>query len=204
MSRYRGPITRISRRLGVMLFSNGESKIKAFQKKGYKPGEHGQKRFSQLSEYNKQLREKQKARFMYGISEKQSSKYYKLASKSSEATGEVYMIILERRLDNVVFRAGLATTRRQARQMVSHGLFKLNGKRSKTPSTLVKEGDIFEVQEKSKNSPLFEEIKKGKIKNPKWLSSDLKGLKGEVKAMPDKDDIEKIIDNQLITEFYSK
>lgn len=204
MSRYRGPITRLSRRLGVMLFANGESKTKAFQKKNYKPGEHGQKHFSQLSEYNKQLREKQKARFMYGINESQSKKYYKMASKSDEVTGVMYMMLLERRLDNVVFKSGLAETRPQARQMVSHGLIKHNGKKAKTPSILVKEGDTFEVKEKTKKSKLFEDIKKAKLKQPKWISFDQKSLKGEVKNLPEQGDIEQIIEHQLITEFYSK
>ena len=111
MSRYRGPVTKLSRRLGIILFTNGESKTKAFNKKNYKPGEHGQKRFGQLSEYNKQLRAKQAARFMFGISEKQSRKYYELAAKSDEITGIQYLILLEQRLDNVLYRAGLAATR---------------------------------------------------------------------------------------------
>lgn len=204
MSRYRGPITRISRRLGVVLFTNGESKNKAFNKKNYKPGQHGQKRFAQMSEYSKQLCEKQKARLMYGISEKQSRKYYDLASKSDEITGIKYLQLLEQRLDNVLFRAGMAMTRPQARQLVSHGLIKLNGKRVKTPSINIKLGDQFEIRERSKSSKLFEEVKKAKYKSPKWLKSDLNSLKGEITALPDKDDIEGIIEHQLITEFYSK
>ncbi|MBD3360881.1 30S ribosomal protein S4, partial [Candidatus Peregrinibacteria bacterium] len=150
MSRYTGPITRVSRRLGVMLFTNGESKTKAYNKKRYKPGEHGQKHFAQLSEYNKQLQEKQKARHMYGISERQSKIYYKLSAKSSGITGEQYMKILEQRLDNVVYRAGFASTRPQARQIVNHGLIKLNGKKAAIPSIRVKIGDTIEVKEKSK------------------------------------------------------
>lgn len=204
MSRYRGPVTRLSRRLGLMLFTNGESKTKAFNKKNYKPGEHGQKRFTKISEYNKQLQEKQKARFMYGISEKQCRKYYGLAAKSSEVTGIQFMKLLEQRLDNVIYRAGLAETRPQARQMVSHGIVKYKGRKAKTPSIQVKNGDTFEIREKRKDSKLFENIKKGKGKTPKWLTVDLKSLKGEVVAMPDKDDIEKGIESQLITEFYSK
>ncbi len=187
-----------------MLFTHGKSKTKAFEKKGYKPGEHGQKRFSQLSEYNKQLREKQKARHMYGISEKQSKKYYKLANSSDEITGMKYLQLLEQRLDNTIFRSGIASSRPQARQMVSHGLVVLNGKRVKTPSIQVKEGDKFEVRTKSKSSKLFDQAKGSKYKTPKWLNSNLKDLKGEVVAYPDKDDIEQIIEHQLITEFYSK
>lgn len=204
MSRYRGPVTRLSRRLGLMLFTNGESKTKAFNKKKYKPGEHGQKRFSQLSEYNKQLQEKQKARFMYGISEKQSRKYYAAASKSDIVTGIKYMELLEQRLDNVIYRAGLAETRPQARQMASHGIITRNGKKIKTPSIQVKIGDVIAVKDSRKDSKLFEEIKKGKVKTPKWLKTDLKSLQTEVTGLPDKDDIEKGIENQLITEFYSK
>ncbi len=204
MSRHTGPITKISRRLGVMLFTNGDSKTKAFQKKNYKPGEHGQKRFSKISEYNKQLREKQKARFLYGISEKQSRKYYDMASNSDEVTGMKYMMILESRLDNVIFRSGIASTRPQARQMVSHGLIKINGQKVKTPSILVNIGDKFEVKEKSKSSTLFAEAKNSKPRSPKWLKVDIKKLSGEVIALPDSDDIEKVVHNQLITEFYSK
>lgn len=204
MSRYHGPITRISRSLGVMLFTHGQSKIKAYNKKQYKPGQHGQKNFSQLSEFGKQLREKQKARFLYGINEKQSKKYYELASKSSEITGFRYLQLLEQRLDNVIYRAGLAQTRPQARQIVNHGLVILNGKRVKTPSISVKVGDKFEIRTKSKDSKLFEATKTAKFKSPKWLKSDLGKLSGEISALPDKDDVEHVIDYQLITEFYSK
>lgn len=204
MARYTGPITRLSRRLGVILFANGESKTKAFNKKNYKPGEHGQKRFGQISEFNKQLREKQKAKFMYGISEKQCYKYYEIASKSEEITGIQFMKLLEQRLDNVIFRAGIGMTRPQARQFVSHGLVKLNGKRVKTPSIMTKTGDTFEIIQKKKDSKAFESSKKAKFKTPKWLKVDLGLLKGEVIAALDKDDIDQTIDPQLITEFYSK
>lgn len=204
MSRYRGPVTRISRRLGVILFGGGESKAKAFNKKHYKPGQHGQKRFSQSSEYNKQLQEKQKAKFMYGISERQCKNYYKSAAKTKEATGTKFMQTLEQRIDNVLFRAGIAATRPQGRQMACHGIVKLNGKKITTPSIQVKIGDIFEIKEKSKSSKLFDFAKKGKFKAPKWIKVDLKALKGEIIAIPDKDDIEQSIDNHLITEFYSK
>ena len=204
MARYTGPITKLSRRLGVILFANGESKTKAFNKKNYKPGEHGQKRFSKMSEYKKQLFEKQKARFMYGISEKQSRKYYEIASKTEGITGEEYLKMLERRLDNVIFRSGIAATRPQARQMVSHGLVELNGRRVKTPSIIVKAGDKFNIRAKKASSKLFEESKTRDVKQPKWIKSDLKKLAGEVVSLPEKDDLERIINAQLITEFYSK
>lgn len=204
MSRYTGPITRLSRRLGVVLFTNGESKNKAFQKKNFKPGQHGQKRFSQMSEYSRQLLEKQKARFMYCITEKQSRKYYEMASKTNEVTGVKYLSLLETRLDNVIYRSGIAQTRPQGRQLVSHGLVMLNGKRVNTPSIQVKIGDKFEVMPKKKDSKLFEEMKKAKMKSPKWMKVELPLLKGEVTAIPGKDDIENIIEHQLITEYYSK
>jgi len=127
-----------------------------------------------------------------------------MASKSTEITGVKYMQILEQRLDNVIFRSGLAATRPQARQIVSHGLLKLNGRRVKTPSILVKEGDAFEVIDSKKGSKLFEGLKSDKFKAPKWIKADPSKLSGSIVALPDKDDIEKVIDNQLITEFYSK
>ena len=114
------------------------------------------------------------------------------------------MQLLEQRIDNVIFRSGLATTRPQARQMVSHGLVCLNGKKIKTPSIQVKSGDKFSIRDKSKDSKLFEDTKKSKTKTPKWITTDLKSLKGEVVALPDKDDVEKVIQHQLITEYYSK
>jgi len=202
--RYTGPVTRLSRRLGVALFTNGESKNKAYTKKNYKPGQHGQKRFSQMSEFARQLLEKQKARFMYGISEKQSRKYYEMASKTNEVTGIRYLGFIEQRLDNVLYRSGIASTRPQGRQMVSHGLISMNGKRVNTPSILVKVGDKFEVLTKKKTSKLFEETKKAKVKAPKWMKVDLANLSGEITAIPGKDDIENIIEHQLITEYYSK
>ncbi len=202
--RYTGPVTRLSRRLGVVLFTNPGSKLKAFTKKNYKPGQHGQKRFSQISEFSRQLLEKQKARFMYGISEKQSRKYYEMAAKTNEVTGVKYLGLIEQRLDNVMYRAGLAQTRPQGRQMISHGLICLNGKRVNTPSILVKVGDKFEVSAKKKTSKLFEETQKSKNKPPKWMKINLSSLQGEITAVPGKDDIENIIEHQLITEFYSK
>jgi small subunit ribosomal protein S4 len=202
--RYTGPVTRLSRRLGVVLFTNGGSKLKAFNKKNYKPGQHGQKRFSQVSEYSRQLLEKQKARFMYGISEKQSRKYYEMATKTNEVTGVKYLGLIEQRLDNVMYRAGIAETRPQGRQMVSHGIILLNGKRVNTPSILVKVGDKFEVSAKKKESKLFDKVKGEKTKAPKWMKVEIANLKGEITAIPGKDDIETIIEHQLITEFYSK
>jgi len=207
MSRYRGPITRLSRRLGVILFANGASKTKTFNKKKYKPGHHGNQRMmGKVSEYGKQLMEKQKARFAYGITEKQSRRYYEEARRHENSTGDQYIISLESRLDNAIFRSGLAATRPQARQIVSHGLLILNGHRVKSPSIQVKPGDKFEIRKQKKTSPLFEEIKKAKHNAPKWLKVDKNNLSGEIIALPEKDDIDifQIINPQLIVEFYSK
>lgn len=204
MSRYTGPVVRKSRRYGAMLFSNGKSKQNAFNKRKYAPGMHGRSSFKTQSEYGKQLFEKQKARFMFGISEKQFRKYYEKATKSEGITGNELLRFLERRLDNVIFRSGLAETRRQARQIVTHGHIMLNGRRVDIPSIEVKVGDEFEVRARSQSSNLFADVKSGKSGASKWLEVDYGKLKGKVTALPEDDDLEQIIDSQLIVEFYSK
>lgn len=208
MARYRGSKSKICRREGVSLaaFGNYEgAAMKASQKKNYPPGAQGKKgSFSKQSEYGKQLREKQKAKRIYGILEKQFRRYYKKADSSELATHIALLTILEKRLDNVIYRAGLADTRRQARQIVTHGLIKLNGRRVDIPSIELKVGDKFEVRDKSKGSPLFETTKKSKPRAPKWLKVDLKGLNGEMIRDPERDDLEQIIEAQLIVEYYSK
>lgn len=205
MSRYRGPVVRKSRRYGAMLFSNGKSKQNAFNKRKYPPGQHGRGGFKTLSEYAKQLMEKQKARFMFGLSEKQFRKYYKKAEKREGITGQELLRVLELRLDNVIYRAGLAATRRQARQIVTHGHIVLNGRRVDIPSIEVKPGDEFEVRAKNQTSPLYEDAKgKKKGDHAKWLEVEFGKLKGKVVGLPEDDDLERIIDAQLIVEFYSK
>ena len=205
MSRYTGPIVCKSRRYGAMLFSNGSSKQNAFNKRKYPPGQHGRGGFKTQSEYAKQLMEKQKARFMFGISEKQFRKYYKKADNHEGVTGQELLRYLERRLDNVIFRAGLASTRRRARQIVTHGHILLNGKRVDIPSIEVQVGDEFEVRSKSQNSPLFAEVKSQKKgDHAKWLKVDFGKLQGSVTNLPEDDDLERIINPQLIVEFYSK
>ena len=204
MSRYRGPLVRKARRYGVMLFNNGNSKQNAFKKRKYAPGQHGRSSFKSLSEYGKQLQEKQKARFMFGITEKQFRKYYQKATKSEGITGIELLKGLERRLDNLVYRAGFAATRRQARQLVTHGHFELNGRRVDIPSIEIKVGDKLVVRTKSQKSPLFEEIKKQKDASVKWINADNGKLTIEVIALPGEDDVETIINSQMIVEFYSK
>lgn len=202
MARYRGPKNRISRRLGVNLFGRGDNKGVA--KRSYPPGQHGRTRRGKKSDYAELLTEKQKARYMYGLTEKQFSNYYKKAIASKGVTGDELMILLERRLDNVVFRSGMANTRDQARQMVSHGLITLNGQKVTIPSIQVNMGDKFEVKESRKNSPLFEEVKKGKNISARWINFDNKKLSGEVIALPTNEDYDPIINPQSIVEYYSK
>ena len=205
MARYTGPVVRKSRRYNTMLFSNGKSKENAFLKRKYAPGQHGRAGFKTLSEYGKQLQEKQKARFMFGLTEKQFRKYYDKATKIKGVTGKEMFRLLERRLDNVIYRLGLAATRQQARQIVTHGHMELNGRRVDIPSIQVNIGDEVVVRPKSQKSPLFAEVKAiKKAVNPKWLEANYNGLSGKMIALPEDDDLEQVIDSQLIVEFYSK
>lgn len=205
MSRYTGAKGRLVRRFGVNIFDSPKYD-KLLERRPNGPGQHGAgQRRGKDSEYKRQLLEKQKLRFMFGITEKQLRNYYKRAASQMEATGIALLKQLERRLDNVVYRAGLAKTRSQARQMVSHGLFTLNGRRVNIPSIQVREGDIIEVREKSKASPLFTSIKEDKnFDSARWLKSVQKELKSEVGALPEEADLDQLIQTQLIVEFYSK
>lgn len=209
MARYAGPSCRLCRREGEKLFLKGvrcEGQKCALTRKNYIPGMHGgtRKFGGKMSEYARQLREKQKAKRIFGMSEKQFRSFYEKAAKLSDVTGEALLKLLELRLDNAVYRAGLAESRTMGRQIVGHGLIRLNGKRVITPSIILKVGDKFEVRTKSKGSKLFENLKKKKDVSPKWLEVNLPDLSAEVKILPDKDDIESSIENQLIVEFYSK
>ena len=205
MSRYTGPKARLCRRFGTNIF--GPDKYdKILAKRNFPPGMHGQGRFAKKSEFAKQLMEKQKARYMFGLSEKQFRHYYEKADRSDMVTGDGLLTFLERRLDNVLFRAGFGVSRPQTRQMISHGLFNLNGRRVTVPSIQVKIGDKITLRPRSANSPLFANLKSGKekIKPPTWLNSDLKNLTIEVMSNPEKDELEQSIESQLIVEFYSK
>ncbi len=204
MSRYTGPKGRLVRRFGSNIFGS-EKMDKLLEKRPHGPGMHGHARRGKDSEYKKQLLEKQKLRFMYGITEKQLRNYYKKAASQQEATGIALLKLLERRLDNVIYRAGLAKTRSQARQMASHGLFTLNGRRVSVPSIQVREGDVIQIREKSKASALFNVVKEAKdFDHARWLKSDQKALKAEVAALPEEEDLDKLIATNLIIEFYSK
>ncbi|MBT6068160.1 30S ribosomal protein S4 [Candidatus Peregrinibacteria bacterium] len=205
MSTYRGAKAKLCRRIGINLFGSPKYD-KILTKKGYPPGVHGRSKFSKKSEYGKQLEEKQKARFMFNTSEKQFKKYYEKADKMPGVTGEELLRLLERRADNVIFRAGFAITRFQSRQMVSHGLFNLNGRRIDVPSINIREGDVLEIRERSKKSKLFEDTLTAneKYKVPGWLEVDPKKMTITIKRLPEKDELEQSINSQLIVEFYSR
>ena len=160
--------------------------------------------YRKMSNYGLQLREKQRAKFIYGVLEKQFENTFVKASKKPGKTGENLLIMLEERLDNVVYRMGLCTTRREGRQLVSHGHFTVNGKKVNIPSYLVKPGDVIKVKEKSMSSPKFKEIREMEVGIPAWLSVDRDKLEGKVLADPVREQIDTPIDEQLIVELYSK
>lgn len=159
-----------------------------------------------VSEYGMQLKEKQKAKFIYGVLEKQFRAYYDKAKTMPGVTGENLLGLLERRIDNVVFRLGLASTRRQARQLVSHGHITVNGKRLDIPSALIKVGDVIGVKEKSRGTALFKEIAESKnaLNVPVWLTADIQNLSGSVTRFPNRDEIDIPVDEQAIVELYSR
>lgn len=159
-----------------------------------------------VSEYGMQLKEKQKAKFIYGVLEKQFRAYYDKAKTMPGVTGENLLGLLERRIDNVVFRLGLASTRRQARQLVSHGHITVNGKRLDIPSALIKVGDVIGVKEKSRGTVLFKEIAESKnaLNVPAWLTADIQNLSGSVTRFPNRDEIDIPVDEQAIVELYSR
>ncbi len=163
-----------------------------------------QQSFKKMSEYGLQLREKQRAKFIYGVQERQFRTAFKKAATKKGITGENLLIMLEERLDNVVFRMGLATTRREARQLVVHSHFTVNGKKVNIPSYIVKAGDVIKVKEKSQSSPKFKEIKEMQVGVPAWLSVDRDKLEGKVLADPTRDQIDTPIEERLIVELYSK
>ena len=163
-----------------------------------------QQSFKKMSEYGLQLREKQRAKFIYGVLERQFRTAFKKAASKKGITGENLLIMLEERLDNVVFRMGLATTRREARQLVVHSHFTVNGKKVNIPSYIVKAGDVIKAKEKSQSSPKFKEIKEMQVGVPAWLSVDRDKLEGKVLADPTRDQIDTPIEERLIVELYSK
>ncbi len=202
MSRYIGPKSRLCRREGVCLC--GREKC-AIRKKGYVPGMHGQKgSLAKPSEYSRQLREKQKLKRLFGITERQLTNYFLKATSQKDITAHALLKLLECRFDNVVYRAGFAKTRAQARQMVNHGLFKVNGKKVNIPSFNVKIGDKFEPIERMKKSPLFEGLDKQKFAPAKWIKADYKVMSGEMIRALEPADLEQFLQTSLIVEYYSK
>lgn len=205
MARDKSPIVKQSRREGYALAPKAH---KVMAKKSGIPGQHGDMRVRGGSLYLTQLREKQKVRRLYGLLEKQFAKIMSEAQKADGLTGEKLLEFLERRADNAVYRAGFATTRRQARQLVSHGHFTLNGRRIDIPSIRLKPGDVLEVRAKSQKSEYFKalpEVVAASAQNPlSWMKSDAKKMKIEIIGLPKREEAEAGINEQLIVEYYSR
>lgn len=210
MARYTGPKCRLCRREGMKLFLKGERCYTdkcPFERRSYPPGQHGPQQLrTKLSDYGIRLREKQKVKRIYGISEKQMRRYYEMATKMPGQAGHNLLQLLERRLDNVVYRLGFAVSRAQARQYVNHGFFKVNGRNVDIPSYLVKPGDIIELKEKYRNNPQIIESLETVVRKgiPSWLELDAENFKGIVKNLPTREDITMPIQESYIIEFYSR
>jgi len=208
MARYRGPREKLERRLGVDLGLKGERRLagkSALEKRPYAPGQHGQRR-AKISEYGMQLREKQKAKFMYGVSEKQFRTLFKEASRREGNTGELLIQLLEQRLDNVVYRMGFATTRAFARQLVNHGHILVDGKRVDIPSFRVKAGQKIEVKEKSKTNTQI--VRSMELTNQtgivEWVDVDKDKLFGIFTRIPEREEVKIPVEERFIVELYSK
>lgn len=208
MARYTGAVCKLCRREGQKLFLKGErcySDKCAFAHRGYAPGQHGQAR-KKLSEYGLQLREKQKTRRYYGVLEAQFAHYFELAERKPGMTGENLLKILETRLDNVVYRMGFASSRAEARQLVVHGHFTVNGKRVDIPSYLTKEGDVVAICEKSRTSDKVKAVLEanGSRPTPLWVEVNREAFEGKIVRMPAREDIDLEVQELLIVEYYSK
>ena len=208
MARYTGPVEKLERRLGVDLFMKGERRLagkSALLKRPYAPGQHGQRR-AKLSEYGSQLREKQKAKFMYGVSEKQFRRLFAEAARREGNTGAILVQLLEQRLDNVVYRMGFATTRRFARQLVTHGHILVDGKRVDIPSYSIRAGQKIEVIEKSKNNPQISRAldltaQTGIVA---WVDVEKEKRYGIFSRVPEREEVVIPVEERFIVELYSK
>lgn len=201
MSRYTGPSWRVSRRLGVSLSGTG----KELARRPYAPGDHGRDRHGKLSEYGTQLREKQKLRFMYGMTERQFANLFVRAGKIKEGThGANFMALLERRLDNMVYRLGLATTRRQARQLVNHGHITVDGKRVDIPSYEVEPGQVISLRERSKDLQIVKEALEAVVGRVPFVNFDENKMEGTLVRLPDREELDANIDEALVVEFYNR
>ena len=208
MSRYKDEQCRICRREGQKLFLKGSrcySDKCSITRRNYAPGEHGQGK-KKLSEYGTQLREKQKTKSFYGVQEKQFRKYFEMAENKKGITGEILLQILESRLDNVVYRAGFGMSRAQARQLVNHGHFEVNGIKTDIPSYLVKPGDIITVKENKKDSKILKEnIEVNEAKPiPEWLEKNSEKMEVKVIRLASREDVDLPVEEHLIVELYSK
>jgi small subunit ribosomal protein S4 len=208
LARYIGPSCRLCRRENTELFLKGDRCYTdkcAIKRRNYPPGQHGQGR-SKISDYGLQLREKQKVKRLYGLLEKQFRSYFVRAERSKGVTGTNLLLLLERRIDNTVYRLGFASSRAEARQLVRHGHFTLNGRKATIPSMQVKVGDLIELREKSRNVTVVNESLDAVVRRgiPQWLELDRDALKGTIKTLPVREDITTQIQEQLIVELYSK
>lgn len=212
MARYSGPVCKLCRREGEKLFLKGErcySPKCAIEKRAYPPGQHGrmaQWSRSRTSDYGMQLRAKQKARRVYGVLERQFRRYYRQALKSRGLTGLRLLQILESRLDNVIYRLGFASSRAQARQMVAHGHFEVNGRRTDVPSMQIKPGDIIQVREGSRKKTLIQDLMAVAEERtiPDWVRRNVNNMSGEILRLPERTEIEASLNEQLIVEYYSR
>jgi len=209
MARYTEAVCRLCRRQGEKLFLKGNKCSGAkctMAKRAFPPGQHGQNRAGKLSNYGLQLKEKQKVKRIYGVMEKQFRRYFDIASKSKGVTGKVLLQLLERRLDNVIFKMCLATSRAQSRQIVRHNFVFVNSKRVNIPSFLIDSNDIIEIRAKEKaKKKILENVELSKERTvPSWLEMNTQDLKAKVLRLPEKDDLTALIQEQLIVELYSK
>ncbi len=209
MARYAEATCRLCRREKLKLFLKGDRCYTdkcAFERRAYAPGQHGQRRGGKVSDYGIQLREKQKVKRIYGVLEKQFRRYYSRAERQKGITGTNLLILLERRLDNIVYRMGFACSRNQGRQLIRHNHFTVNGKRINIPSYHVKVGDVIEVKEKSRKIPFILEAMETVVRRetPSWLEVDGSDFRGLVKEFPNREELTMPINEQLIVELYSK
>jgi len=209
VARYTDPVCRLCRREGTKLFLKGERCFTdkcAIERRNYAPGQHGQGRRRKISEYAVQLREKQRLKRMYGLLEKQFKRYFTMAEKSRDVTGEALLTFLERRLDNMVYRLGLAGSRAQARQLIRHGHFAVNGGKVNIPSYLMSEGDEISVVEKSKGKQVFAEALglAQRHETVSWLELNADALSGKVVRIPVREELPLAVNERLVVELYSK
>lgn len=209
MARYTEAVCRQCRREGTKLFLKGDkcySDKCPFSRRSFAPGQHGHARPKKASEYGLQLREKQKARRTYGVLEKQFRLYFAKADRQKGVTGTNLLVILERRMDNIVYRMGLAESRNQARQLVRHGHFTVNGKKVNIPSYQVKAGDVVAVREASRSSEIFKELAESQSQRtlPLWMEVNAAEFNGSVTRYPSREEIDTQVDEQLIVELYSR